>query len=434
MVFRTVIHTTAALVVAALMLPINVAGNESGCVYSYDPSKDYFPDKVESKYGSGFEITYKGNAKFIRNNIANENYVLYQCGTPIPDGINATPANSLQVGNWTKVAAVPGSKVVLSSAPASAIIETLGLQNTVAASYKFFTVTSACMQKQLASLPSVDQTYATPSARRRSVASNGLVRRVSYDLGNEGLQWTLTTYGMNDPRSFSVNPEDATDMLGKAEWIKFVAAFYNKEAEANTIFSEIESRYNALKKSAPNHATKPSVGIARYNKVSNGTIIGWTMVPAQKWLQQGLSDAGLDAYTGDMRSFTNADEFYKAVSGWDILIDTSIEPLSHGGAKVPEWQDLVNGYKLGSSSGITKSAGIKSLQFVDPNAIYRSDLISSTSNATDADEHLQIEPDVLLGDFIKLASSSSGTKDAHWYRNMPLEVPVEWMSPNNCSG
>ncbi|KAJ1665167.1 hypothetical protein IW140_003561 [Coemansia sp. RSA 1813] len=435
MIFKTTIYTTAALLLgAALMLPVNVAGNESDCVSSYDPSKDYFPDKVESKYGSGFEITYAGNAKYIRNNIANENYVLYQCGTPAPDGASPTPANSLQVGNWTKVAAIPGSKVVLSSAPASAIIEAFNLQNTVAGSYKFLTVTSPCMQKQLSSLPRIEQTYATPSTRRRNVRSHGLVRRVSYDLDGQGLQWTFTTYGMSDPRSFSVNPEDASDMLGKAEWIKFVAAFYNKEAEANKLFADIESRYNALKKPASANAAKTNVGIARYNKVANGTILGWTMVPAQKWLAQGLSDAGLNAYTGDMRSFTSADDFHKAVSGWDILIDTSIEPLSHGGATIPEWQDLVNGYKLDTSGGrSSSSSGSSSLQFIDPNAVYRSDLISSTNNATDADEHLQVQPDVLLNDFIKLSSASSGAKDARWYRNMPLEVPVDWTSPSDCS-
>ncbi|KAJ2557969.1 hypothetical protein EV175_001029 [Coemansia sp. RSA 1933] len=429
--FKTAIYTAVALLAAASIFPAGVAGNESTCVSSYDPSKDYFPDKVQSKYGSGFEITYAGNAKYIRNNIANENYVLYQCGTPVPKGVTATPADSLQVGNWTKVAAVPGTKVVLSSAPASAIIEALGVQNTVAGSYKFLAVTSPCMQKQLSGLPQIQQTYATPSSRRRNTRSNGLVRRVSYDLGDQGLQWTFTTYGMSDPRSFSVNPEDATDMLGKAEWIKYAAAFYNMEAEANKLFTQIESNYNALKKSAST-GTKMNVGFARYNKVANGTILGWTVMPAQKWLAQGLSDAGLNAYTGDMRSFASIDDFHKAVSDWDIMIDSSIEPLSHGGATIPEWQDLVSGYKL-NTSGAKSSTGSTPLQFISPNAVYRSDLISSTSNATDANEHLQVQPDVLLNDFIKLSSASSGAKDARWYRNMPLEVPVDWTSPSDCS-
>ncbi|KAJ2556991.1 hypothetical protein EV175_001628 [Coemansia sp. RSA 1933] len=65
-------------------------------------------------------------------------------------------------------------------------------------------------------------------------------------------------------------------------------------------------------------------------------------------------------------------------------------------------------------------------------AIYMSDLTSSKNNATNANEHLLVQPNVLLNDFIKLSSASSGAKDAHWYRNMTLEAPVDWTFPSDC--
>ena len=34
-----------------------------------------------------------------------------------------------------------------------------------------------------------------------------------------------------------------THPLGKAEWIKFIAAFYDKDEKAATIFNEIEKEY-----------------------------------------------------------------------------------------------------------------------------------------------------------------------------------------------
>ena len=43
---------------------------------------------------------------------------------------------------------------------------------------------------------------------------------------------------------------DRTTPLGKAEWIKFFAAFYNKEALANKLFSEIKTAYLNAKKLA----------------------------------------------------------------------------------------------------------------------------------------------------------------------------------------
>jgi len=47
--------------------------------------------------------------------------------------------------------------------------------------------------------------------------------------------------------------------LGRAEWIKFVAAFYNKEAAADSIFKKIEKDYNDAVLLANNATTTPSV-------------------------------------------------------------------------------------------------------------------------------------------------------------------------------
>ncbi|WP_299222338.1 ABC transporter substrate-binding protein [uncultured Aquimarina sp.] len=47
--------------------------------------------------------------------------------------------------------------------------------------------------------------------------------------------------------------------LGRAEWIKFVAAFYNKEKEADSIFKKIEKDYNDAATLANNAITTPTV-------------------------------------------------------------------------------------------------------------------------------------------------------------------------------
>ncbi|KAJ2415875.1 hypothetical protein GGI10_001402 [Coemansia sp. RSA 2530] len=93
------------------------------------------------------------------------------------------------------------------------------------------------------------------------------------------------------------------------------------------------------------------------------------------------------------------------------------------------WSNLVSGYGFTSSDGRDYA---KSLPAVDNSAIYRSDLISSYNNATDYSEHLQIQADVLLGDFVKIASAPSGAKDTKWYRNLPQNVPVDWVSASDC--
>ncbi|GAA3584026.1 ABC transporter substrate-binding protein [Snuella lapsa] len=47
--------------------------------------------------------------------------------------------------------------------------------------------------------------------------------------------------------------------LGRAEWIKFIAAFFNKEEKADSIFGEIETSYLNAKKMALNVEKKPTV-------------------------------------------------------------------------------------------------------------------------------------------------------------------------------
>ena len=50
-----------------------------------------------------------------------------------------------------------------------------------------------------------------------------------------------------------------TTPLGAAEWIKFVAAFFDKDAEAKQIFDGIAQRYNAERAIAQSVTTRPTV-------------------------------------------------------------------------------------------------------------------------------------------------------------------------------
>ena len=38
----------------------------------------------------------------------------------------------------------------------------------------------------------------------------------------------------------------APGLLNRAEWLKFAAAFFNKEPEANRVFEDIKSRFEAI--------------------------------------------------------------------------------------------------------------------------------------------------------------------------------------------
>lgn len=76
--------------------------------------------------------------------------------------------------------------------------------------------------------------------------------------------------------------------LARAEWAKFIAAFFNKEAEAEKHFNQIEERYNELKSLVKKVESKPSI-LSGYN--FKGT---WYMPGGQSYLAQFLRDAKAD--------------------------------------------------------------------------------------------------------------------------------------------
>jgi iron complex transport system substrate-binding protein len=79
-----------------------------------------------------------------------------------------------------------------------------------------------------------------------------------------------------------------TTPLGKAEWIKFFAPFFQKEIEADTIFANIEASYNNVKKIAIAAKEKPTVmSGALYKDV-------WYLPGGNSWAAQFIKDANAD--------------------------------------------------------------------------------------------------------------------------------------------
>ncbi|MDC8003688.1 ABC transporter substrate-binding protein [Aureisphaera galaxeae] len=77
-----------------------------------------------------------------------------------------------------------------------------------------------------------------------------------------------------------------THPLGKAEWIKFFGALYNKEKEADSIFNEIEQNYNQAKALASQTTTRPTVlSGAMFKDI-------WHLPQGDSWAARFIEDAG----------------------------------------------------------------------------------------------------------------------------------------------
>ena len=154
----------------------------------------------------------------------------------------------------------------------------------------------------------------------------------------------MSGYNQNDPYAQRViqagipvlfnNEWMETTPLARAEWIKFVAAFYDKESLADSIFNDIVLRYNDIKKKAQQIENKPRV-------MTGSNFRGTWYVPSgRNFMGKLFADAGADYfYANDTTAGSiplNVETVLKDFSGADVWLNcnfNSIEELIKADSK-----------------------------------------------------------------------------------------------------
>ena len=105
--------------------------------------------------------------------------------------------------------------------------------------------------------------------------------------------------------------------LGKAEWIRFIGALYDKQADAEKYFNEIEEDYNSLKELASEKNVKPKILVGSPYRDS------WWIPGGNSYLANLINDAGGDYLGKDnpshesyVISFENALTFGNEADIW----------------------------------------------------------------------------------------------------------------------
>lgn len=107
---------------------------------------------------------------------------------------------------------------------------------------------------------------------------------MAYSMGDHTNQFQLIERG-GIPVVYNADFME-NDPLGRAEWIKFMALFFNEEEKADSIFNAIEERYKSLKSLVENVEEKPTVFC--------GILYGesWMMPGSNNFGAQFFKDAG----------------------------------------------------------------------------------------------------------------------------------------------
>lgn len=119
--------------------------------------------------------------------------------------------------------------------------------------------------------------------------------------------------------------------LGKAEWIKFFAPFFQKEEAADKIFDTIETSYNQAKSLAQTATEKPSVfSGALYKDV-------WYCPGGKSWAAQFFNDANAQY------AWANTTETGSLSLSWEAVLQQSQhDDFWIGAAQFTAYQDLKN--------------------------------------------------------------------------------------------
>jgi len=143
-----------------------------------------------------------------------------------------------------------------------------------------------------------------------------------FSTGNDGKNFTfLRRYGITP---VYVSEWMETHPLGRAEWIKFFGAFFDKDSRADSIFAIIESRYTHARDSIKqlHHRKKP--------RVFQGALFGdkWYVPGGESWAARLIRDAGGEYLIKDRRTdsrIISHEDALLLLSQADIWINTGMQ-------------------------------------------------------------------------------------------------------------
>ncbi|MCX6048328.1 MAG: ABC transporter substrate-binding protein [Chloroflexi bacterium] len=344
-----------------------------GCVTTYDAAVDYFPEKTKPAYTDGFSVEYHNNYKVVTVKTpwqgAKESlqYALVQCGTPAPTDFKKE-----------QIIEVPVKRFVSMSTTYLPFLDEMNL---------------------LDRLVGLDDTTYVNNEKVAKLAADGKLKMIGFgakvnveqalDLNPD----LIMTYAMGAADSDAhpllieaglkvvVNAEWLdTSPLGRAEWGKFLALFFNREASADAMFAKTATAYEKLAAQAASVKEKPTVFT---DTDYQGT---WYVAGGQSFGAHFLADAGANYLWADDAATGSSPLAFEAV--FDKAKDADF------------W--LNTGY-LASLNDL-KAADARYAEFAafKKGNVWNNNARANATGGNDYYESAIAHPDVVLADLIKI--------------------------------
>ena len=352
--------------------PIISSTLNQNCVQSYNTNKDYFPDKATINYAKGFSVEYQNNYKIVtvknpwQDAKTSFEYVLVECGTPAPQGFKEN-----------QIITVPINTVVALSTTHLPHLAKLGVVEKLV----------GVSDTKIVNTPEVvDKIKAN---KITELGNNNINVEKSLELNPD----LITTYGTGNPQTDSypklleaglkvaINAEYMENTpLGRSEWLKFTALFFNQEEKAEKIFRKTSQDYQEIAKAAQ--------AIKKYPKVFTGFNFKgtWYAPGCKSYAAQYLADAGAELL---------------CVDNVDGSIPLSFEDVFERAATADYWLNVSQSWQ-NLNDVITEDSRYGDFQAVKKGNVYNNNARLNKNGGNDYWEGGISNPDVVLADLIKI--------------------------------
>ena len=318
----------------------------------FDPSIDYFPEKTNLLYTNGFTVEYFNNYKVVTvtspwpGATESNQYILVQCGTPVPERYSGY-----------QVITVPVQRIVTMSTSYLPFLDALGLLDRLVGVDDGTYISNENVNAMIAEnkLEFIGYGAGVDVERTLELAPDVVMTYsagfLDYDahpiLLDAGINVVLNGEWM-DPSP-----------LGRAEWGKFLAAFFNKEAMAETFFNQTVENYNNLKEIANRSREKPTVLL---NSDYQGS---WYLPGGEGYMAAFISDAGGDYLWSDILSAQSTvqsfEEVFERAQNADIWLNpgifSSLNALLAADSRYAEFSAFQNGSVWNNDARISANGG-----------------------------------------------------------------------------
>lgn len=233
--------------------------------------------KIEINYARGFSITDKGDYKIIE--VTNP---WPEAGKTFRYALVRDKENFTSQENFDAVVQVPVQNLIVTSTTHIPSLDMLGESDKLIAFPNLSYISSENTRKR------IDEGKITEIGNNESINTENVINlqpdvMIGFAVtGNNKTYETLQRAGV--PIVFNGDWTEQNP-LGKAEWIKFFGAFFDKIEVAAALFNEIEFEYNTVKKLAQTAENSPTVlSGALWKDI-------WYLPEGKSWGAQFIADA-----------------------------------------------------------------------------------------------------------------------------------------------